>query len=154
MASSYPANSRLSRRLRPFLLATLLLAGIYWFTVHHSAERPDLSVEQAVEKAQIKNKAIRRKDAHQIAMPMPSSRPEVRKNLVVASMKGDNTSWLFGSLPDWHKSVYVVDDRKADLTVVKNKGRESMVYLTYDAAEIPIHVEMSVSNHDCQVHHR
>lgn len=130
MASSYPANSRLFRRSRPYLLATLLLAGIYWLTIHQPVDSESLSVEKAVEKAQIKNNAIRRKDAHQISMPMPSSRPEIRKDLVVASMKGDNTSWLFDSFPDWYKNVYVVDDKEADLTVIKNKGRESMVYLT------------------------
>jgi hypothetical protein len=51
--------------------------------------------------------------------------------MVVASMRTENTSWLFEYFPDWHKSVYVVDDEKAELTVEKNKGRESMVYLTY-----------------------
>lgn len=51
--------------------------------------------------------------------------------MVVASMKKDNTSWLFENFPDWHKSVYVVDDEDAELTVGENKGRESMVYLTW-----------------------
>lgn len=50
--------------------------------------------------------------------------------MVVASMKKDNTSWLFEHFPDWQKSVYVVDDGDAELTVGENKGRESMVYLT------------------------
>ena len=53
-----------------------------------------------------------------------------RRDMILASMKQDNTSWLFEEFPDWHKSVYVVDDRYAELTVKKNKGRESMVYLT------------------------
>ena len=34
-------------------------------------------------------------------------------------------------LPGWSRSVYVVDDPSAKLTVPKNKGREAMVYLTY-----------------------
>ncbi|GAB1218491.1 hypothetical protein ATERTT37_007747 [Aspergillus terreus] len=55
----------------------------------------------------------------------------ISKDMVVASMKKDNVSWLFEYFPDWHKSVYVVDDKKAPLTVKLNKGRESMVYLTY-----------------------
>jgi hypothetical protein len=55
----------------------------------------------------------------------------IEKDMVVASMKSDNTSWLFENFPDWHKSVYVVDDKNAELTVAQNKGRESMVYMTY-----------------------
>jgi hypothetical protein len=54
----------------------------------------------------------------------------IRKSMVVASMKGDDVSWLHKFFPDWHKSIYVVDDKKAELTVAQNKGRESMVYLT------------------------
>jgi hypothetical protein len=51
--------------------------------------------------------------------------------MVVATMKKENTSWLQEYLPDWHKNIYVVDDPTADLTVPKNKGREAMVVLTY-----------------------
>ncbi|KAJ5716654.1 Lipase class 3 [Penicillium malachiteum] len=54
-----------------------------------------------------------------------------RKDMIVASMKSDDTSWLAEYFPDWSRSIYVVDDKKAPLTVMKNKGRESMVYLTY-----------------------
>lgn len=56
---------------------------------------------------------------------------ELQKELVVASMKGDNTSWLEENFAGWWKNLYVVDDRAAELTVVRNKGREGMVYLTY-----------------------
>ncbi|KKZ60736.1 hypothetical protein EMCG_04584 [[Emmonsia] crescens] len=51
--------------------------------------------------------------------------------LIVAALSTDNTSWLDENLPDWKKNVYIVDNPKATLTVPKNKGRESMVYLTY-----------------------
>ncbi|KAI0432305.1 hypothetical protein F5Y09DRAFT_353780 [Xylaria sp. FL1042] len=52
--------------------------------------------------------------------------------LVVASMLGENTTWLYMYLPDnWRKNVYVVDDPTATLTVLENKGHEAMVYLTY-----------------------
>lgn len=54
----------------------------------------------------------------------------LRKDMVMAATKRDNTSWLFEEFPDWHKSVYVVDDSTAELTVEKNKGRESNVFLT------------------------
>jgi hypothetical protein len=51
--------------------------------------------------------------------------------LVVASTKKEDTSWLHTYLPSWHKNIYVADDAGAALTVPKNKGREAMVYLTY-----------------------
>ncbi|KAI7975122.1 hypothetical protein EIK77_002145 [Talaromyces pinophilus] len=73
-------------------------------------------------------------EAVQAAIPAPgptSTRGAIKKDLIVASMVGDNTTWLYDSLPDWHKSIYIVDDKYADLTVSTNKGRESMVYLTY-----------------------
>ncbi|KAF2087460.1 hypothetical protein K490DRAFT_73836 [Saccharata proteae CBS 121410] len=53
------------------------------------------------------------------------------KAFVVASQKGDDTDWLFEHFPGWSKYIYNVDDPTAALTVPKNKGRESMVYLTY-----------------------
>lgn len=64
--------------------------------------------------------------------PDELARPAVprRKDMVVASMKSDDTSWLSEYFPDWTKSIYVVDDKDAPLTVTRNKGRESMVYLT------------------------
>lgn len=51
--------------------------------------------------------------------------------LVVASVKSEDTSWFHTYLPDWHKNIYVADDSDAPLTVPRNKGREAMVYLTY-----------------------
>jgi hypothetical protein len=51
--------------------------------------------------------------------------------IVVASTSKEDTSWLHHNLPGWKTSVYVVDDEAASLTVPLNKGRESMVYLTY-----------------------
>ncbi|KAI8631624.1 hypothetical protein F5Y19DRAFT_424360 [Xylariaceae sp. FL1651] len=60
-----------------------------------------------------------------------SHKHELQLELVVASTKKEDTSWLHTYLPDWHKSIYVTDDARAPLTVPKNKGREAMVYLTY-----------------------
>lgn len=51
--------------------------------------------------------------------------------IVVASLKKEDTSWLSTHLPEWKANVYVVDDSKAHLTVPMNKGHEAMVYLTY-----------------------
>ena len=53
------------------------------------------------------------------------------KELVVASLVGDDTSWLDEPFSDWKTNIYVVNDPNASLTVPKNKGREAMVYLTY-----------------------
>ena len=53
------------------------------------------------------------------------------KATIVAAMKGDNTSWLHEYFPDWDHNVYVMNDPYAELTVAKNKGRESMAYLSY-----------------------
>ncbi|KAF2213329.1 hypothetical protein CERZMDRAFT_67553 [Cercospora zeae-maydis SCOH1-5] len=50
--------------------------------------------------------------------------------IVVASQKSDDTTWL-NALADWPRAIYVTDDRRAALKVPKNKGREGMVYLTY-----------------------
>ncbi|KAL2176423.1 uncharacterized protein P884DRAFT_203114 [Thermothelomyces heterothallicus CBS 202.75] len=55
--------------------------------------------------------------------------PEV--GIVVASLRSEDTSWVHRHLPDWSRSVYVVDEPTAKLTVPKNKGREAMVYLSH-----------------------
>ncbi|KAJ5831759.1 hypothetical protein N7474_000070 [Penicillium riverlandense] len=69
--------------------------------------------------------------AQQRGTDKPDAASGKQKALVVASMKDDDTSWLYEFFPDWTKSIYVVDDKQAPLTVAQNKGRESMVYLTY-----------------------
>lgn len=56
-------------------------------------------------------------------------KPE-RIALVVASQTTDNTTWLDGSFPSWEKSIYLTD-APSNLSVPVNKGRESMVYLTF-----------------------
>lgn len=58
-------------------------------------------------------------------------RPE-EKELVVASLKGDDTSWLDDFFASWKKNIYIVNDPSAPLTVTKNKGREAMPFLTYE----------------------
>ncbi|VUC20656.1 unnamed protein product [Clonostachys rosea] len=75
------------------------------------------------------------------AKPETPSRPETESTpkkstendveMVVASMKKENTTWLYDYLLDWKKNIYVVDDPTAALTVPVNKGREAMVFLTY-----------------------
>ncbi|KAK4101453.1 hypothetical protein N658DRAFT_386029, partial [Parathielavia hyrcaniae] len=51
--------------------------------------------------------------------------------IVVASLRREDTTWVHLFLPAWLRSVYVVDDPSAELTVPKNKGREAMVYLSH-----------------------
>jgi hypothetical protein len=50
--------------------------------------------------------------------------------IVVASQASENATWLQEYFPHWQANIYRVDDPNAPLTVPKNKGRESMVYLT------------------------
>lgn len=79
------------------------------------------------------NAQIRREDIHHekdIHHHDDVKHQEVDKAIVVASMKHENTSWWHEELPEWHKYIYVVDDPTAELTVPRNKGRESMVYLS------------------------
>lgn len=52
------------------------------------------------------------------------------KEIVVASIKSDDTTWLAEQLPDWRARIYVADDPDAEFAVPENKGHESMVYLT------------------------
>ena len=71
------------------------------------------------------------------ALQIPFRRPGLQRlpmtdiDLVVASTKADNTSWLDQFLADWPKSIYIVDDSTAGLSVPQNKGHEAMPYLTY-----------------------
>lgn len=53
-----------------------------------------------------------------------------KKHIVAARKAADNTAWVTEHLRDWQAKVYVVDDQSAELTVPKNKGHESMAYLT------------------------
>ncbi len=59
------------------------------------------------------------------------SRKERKTAVVVASQASENATWIGEAFPKWERNIYMVDDPNAKLTVPKNKGRESMVYLTY-----------------------
>jgi hypothetical protein len=56
---------------------------------------------------------------------------ERRTAVVIASRVGEDPTWLDKYFPQWEKNIYRVDDSTAPLRPPKNKGRESMVYLTY-----------------------
>ena len=51
--------------------------------------------------------------------------------LVVSSVAKTNTTWIHEHIPHYPASIYIADDPSANLTVTKNKGHESTVYLTY-----------------------
>lgn len=136
-----------TRRLRLSVTIFFLLCTLFWITTRSSSARPSTRKGPFTASPKTKNFASpnwrfgtssngrsRQMEAIQAAIPAPgptSTRGAIKKDLIVASMVGDNTTWLYDSLPDWHKSIYIVDDKYADLTVSTNKGRESMVYLTY-----------------------
>jgi hypothetical protein len=67
--------------------------------------------------------------------------------LVVASVKRENTSWVHHFFPDWTRSVYEVDNYSASLTLPANKGREAMVYLTYIVANYDTLADVTVFIH-------
>ena len=99
---------RRRRSVRALLLATAALLALFFFW-----RGPWLS----------SNKTI-----HEISWV------NYRRNaLVVASLEGDDVSWLQGILPEWEKNIYIVNNASANatLTIPKNKGRESMVYLRW-----------------------
>ncbi|EFE37900.1 hypothetical protein TRV_07446 [Trichophyton verrucosum HKI 0517] len=55
------------------------------------------------------------------------------RELVVASVKADDTAWIQEQLAGWKANIYVADGDAASnsgLSVPVNKGREAMVYLT------------------------
>lgn len=138
-------RSSFTRRIRLSIIVFFLLCTFYWFTTNSAPARPGptkLDDSSATKNSANPNWRVgansnersRRIEAVQAAIPAPgptATRGAVKKDLIVASTTGDNTTWLYDSLPDWHKSIYIVDDKHADLTVSVNKGRESMVYLTY-----------------------
>lgn len=57
--------------------------------------------------------------------------PTSTKAIIAASMRGDNTTWIEEHFPDWHPSIFVMDDANATLTVTRNGGHEASAYLTF-----------------------
>lgn len=85
------------------------------------------------------------------AGPPPGTEPDLsgghyeeRVDVVVASMKKENTSWISAAFPQWTHRIYVVDDPDAALTVPMNKGHEVMVYLTYVCTLKPNHAHQTL----------
>lgn len=53
------------------------------------------------------------------------------QSLVMAKLREEDISWLHNRFPDANTTIYTVDDDPEKLQIPKNKGHESMVYLTY-----------------------
>lgn len=53
------------------------------------------------------------------------------QTIVMAKLQQEDISWLYKQFPNADKAIYIVDDVAEKLKIPKNKGRESMVYLTY-----------------------
>ncbi|KAH7136137.1 hypothetical protein B0J11DRAFT_576681 [Dendryphion nanum] len=114
----------ITRRYTRILVACILFVFCFWFFSPNGDSRSGGGDYQP----------------HHHSMPPPphpvddveAAPPEPHeKELVVASLKGDDTKWLTEFFADWRKNIYVVNDASAPLTVVKNKGREAMPFLTY-----------------------
>ncbi|KAI1852572.1 hypothetical protein JX265_003054 [Neoarthrinium moseri] len=102
-----------SRRARLFTLcfALIVLFNLIWFhdkLLSWAVQRELFDVSLSLEPDRVHNVEV-----------------------VVASLSHEDTRWLSIYLPEWKTNIYVADDPNAPLTVPINKGRESMVYLTY-----------------------
>ena len=116
-------SPRRRSREKAILLTILLVCGVYTIFFGEGEGKKGLKLVGS---------ETRRsgREWRSASLTSTSSSSDVLQDFVVASTKNDDVSWLFKYFPDWHKSIYVVDDKNADLTVETNKGRESMVYLT------------------------
>ena len=59
------------------------------------------------------------------------AKEEYTQTIVVASTKDADTSWITTELPLINHAIYIADDASAPLHPPQNKGRETMMYLTY-----------------------
>ncbi|KAK7525134.1 uncharacterized protein IWZ02DRAFT_225294 [Phyllosticta citriasiana] len=69
------------------------------------------------------------KDPFKPGVPKPGG--NYSRILVVPRTHDEDVSWINAELPDLDTAIYTMDDWWATLKVPKNKGRESMAYLTY-----------------------
>ncbi|KAJ5907235.1 uncharacterized protein N7473_004151 [Penicillium subrubescens] len=126
-APSGPQSPRRRNRVKAIFLTIGIVLAIYFIFFAGNESSHSTYHDQPDKYAHKPESVTSPKAAGELA------RPVVRrhKDMIVASMKSDDTSWLAEYFQDWSRSIYVVDDKNAPLTVARNKGRESMVYLTY-----------------------
>ncbi|KAJ5586661.1 uncharacterized protein N7459_002426 [Penicillium hispanicum] len=128
-APSGPQSPRRRNRIKAILLTIAIVLALYFLffagpeptNIAANSDKPSYAQRPR------SSTQLKLTDIDELARPAVQR----RKDLVVASMKSDDTSWLAEYFPEWARNIYVVDDKSAPLTVSRNKGRESMVYLTY-----------------------
>lgn len=126
-APSGPQSPRRRNRIKAIFITIAIVLAIYFlFFAGDEVRAKSISNDEKPTYAQRHGATPKPKAADELARPIIHK----HKEMVVASMESDDTSWLSEYFSDWSRSIYVVDDKKAPLTVAKNKGRESMVYLT------------------------
>lgn len=114
-------------RLRLYVVVTSLLLTIVYLYIRPTGgvpPPPPLLLSGA-------KPGHRIKDATKSPDVMSSAPGYDDVEMVVASLRSENITWLDDYLLDWKKNIYVVDDDDAELKVPQNKGREAMVFLTY-----------------------
>jgi hypothetical protein len=131
----YAAMPRFTARNVIVVLNVLLLTALVVHLKHvvwdkHAATAPaDLGLSHLPD--ELLDDPIPGISAHDQKLQVNTGPKSRRTAVVVASQASENATWLNEYFPHWEKNIYRVDDPKAPLTVPTNKGRESMVYLTY-----------------------
>lgn len=123
-----PISRRFLRRIQILLLVATLLFLLHFFLGFHTTTTT--KIPASIPGAKLAIPLAKSQKDSKIAHEIPNEIPE-EKELVVASMVGDDIAWLDEHFGAWKKNVYVVDNASALLTVPKNKGREAMPFLTY-----------------------
>ncbi|KAF2470092.1 uncharacterized protein BDR25DRAFT_36659 [Lindgomyces ingoldianus] len=123
---------------RRFTARNALIALLVWLFLallfHLKAELWPSPVEPSLTSLEPSNDDHREPIPHDNGGNKAGETPAVAKRrtaVVVASQQLEDATWLDEYFPRWEKNIYRVDDKSAPLTVPKNKGRESMVYLTF-----------------------
>jgi hypothetical protein len=113
------------------LLLTALFVHLKYEIWDKHAPAPDLGLSHLPDELLDDSIATRLHDKDDKKLQVNAGLKARRTAVVVASQASENATWLSDKFPTWETNIYRVDDPHAPLTVPKNKGRESMVYLTY-----------------------
>lgn len=140
--------SKAFRRKLHAVFAIVILATIYYLLTDDIPERdvepstepelapaqmPSLQMTSRSRRVKAASRMNQRTNQQILEQPIYPEAGNDDVEMVVASMNSENTTWLDQYLLDWKKNIYVVDDETARFTVPINKGREAMVFLTYDS---------------------
>lgn len=119
----------ISRRYQRIVFICILIWALLYFSFNSAAT----FTRDAAARAGLAIRPPGQSGGHAISKSKDKTKgakPE-EKELVVASLSGDDMSWLDQFFGEWKKNIYVVNNRSAPLTVSVNKGREAMPFLTY-----------------------